>query len=64
MNNYTEQTGTYGMVQVMALDYVFRLWAEAFGHRGRRAAQGDRKPVAAPQTVICQTAAVPKACGC
>jgi hypothetical protein len=64
MNNYTGPTGAYGIIQAMALDYAFHLWAEAFGNRRKRAAQGDRKPVAAPQAAIYQTAVAPKACGC
>ena len=62
--NYTDPNGTYGMIQVMALDYVFRLWTEMLGNKQQRPAMSEPKDVAMPQTAIYQTAAAPKACGC
>jgi len=64
MLNYTEPTGAYGMIQVMALDYVFRLWAEILGKPGQRPALGRTQDVAATQSIICPKAPAPEACGC
>ncbi len=64
MNNYNESLGAYGMIPVMALDYVFRLWGKKLGKKDQHPAMGEPKVVAAPQAAISQTAAAPKACGC
>ncbi len=64
MNNYNGSLGAYGMIPVMALDYVFRLWARKFGKKDQRPAPAEPKVVAAPQTAIGQMATAPKACGC
>ncbi len=64
MNGYTETNGTYAMIEVMALDHMFRLWSQIFDKRDRRPAQGEPNPVPASQTVISEMEAAPAACGC
>ncbi len=64
MNNFAESNGIYGMTQVQALDFVFRLLAEILGDNRQRPAVGQTEDNAAPQVVIGSAVAAPTACGC
>jgi len=64
MINIAESNGLYGMIQVRALDYVFRLWAEILGDKGQRPALGQTEDIAASQAVIGPAVAAPNACEC
>ena len=64
MNSYNEPNGLYGAIEVMALDYVFRLLARKFGNKRKHAAQGEPRTVAAPLAVSRPMDVVPATCGC
>ncbi len=58
----TGPNGVYGTIQITALDYVYRLWAETFGNKTKPAVQGDTKKVVAPEAPITQVGAMPVCC--
>ena len=64
MNSYIEPNGLYGAIEVMALDYVFRLLAEKFGNKRKHATEGEPETVAAPQAASRAVEVVPATCGC
>jgi len=57
-----ESHGAYGTIQIMALDYVYRLWVGMFRDKTKPAAQGETRKVAAPEAPVPQVGATPACC--
>ena len=64
MNSYFEPNGTHGAIQVTALDYMFRWWAELFGNRRSREAQSQLRGVTTPLAACRPLETTPAPCGC
>ena len=57
-----ESHGVYGTIQIMALDYVYRLWVGRCGNKAQPAAQGETKKIVAPEAPVPQVRATPACC--
>ena len=55
-------SGMYGSVQIMALDYLYRLWVELFGNKTKPATQREARKVVAPEAPNRQTGVAPLCC--
>ncbi len=54
--------GAYGTIQIMALDYVYRLWVGTFGNKAKPAAPGKTKKAVALETPMPQVGSAPVCC--